>query len=244
MKRWEFDRAVQASALHGIARALLLHLAVLADWPGGKVPPRYSPSLSELAEKSGFSRRAVAMHLNAAEEAGWLVRTRPDVAKARADKDTTVYGLRAPASARHALASAPDAPELVHDMHWASARGAHKPVLTNTKPAAAAAADFVATQTGATDEVAERVVADLVEEKNPRSLIGLLRRLDADGDLADRAKAATERLAAGRIEQELAQLRTGEPCPHGQHGGELPHPSTGQPLCPLCRRIAARKVVA
>ncbi|MER7280366.1 hypothetical protein ABT369_38615 [Dactylosporangium sp. NPDC000244] len=33
----------------------------------------------------------------------------------------------------------------------------------------------------------------------------------------------------------IAELGRSAPCPHGQPGGDQPHPRTGEPLCPLCR---------
>lgn len=38
------------------------------------------------------------------------------------------------------------------------------------------------------------------------------------------------------VADEIAHLRTGPPCEHGDPGGNSPHPVHGTPLCPKCRR--------
>ena len=38
------------------------------------------------------------------------------------------------------------------------------------------------------------------------------------------------------VDTTLRQLRTTSPCELGEPGGAQPHPTTGHPLCPLCRR--------
>lgn len=124
-----------ASKLPAPARLVLLALAVVADWPCGKTPERFTPSLSTLADLTGLSRRTVADHLNIAEADGWVQRYRPLVEKARTDKERTRYRLMvdkasaggALASAPVALASAGGALELVQEAHQASAPVAHKP---------------------------------------------------------------------------------------------------------------------
>ena len=36
----------------------------------------------------------------------------------------------------------------------------------------------------------------------------------------------------------IAAARQGPPCRHGDPGGASPHPVSGEPLCPKCRRAA------
>jgi hypothetical protein len=95
-EQWQFNRALQASKLKAITRALLMHMGVLANWPGGNIPDKYSPSLSKLVEITGFSRRAVQEHLNLAEEQGWIKRSRPTTARALGAGERTSYRLLIP----------------------------------------------------------------------------------------------------------------------------------------------------
>jgi hypothetical protein len=53
-----------------------------------------------LQAATGMSRAAICKHLNAAEEAGWLDRYRPAVAKARAEHARTLYVLAMPGLVR------------------------------------------------------------------------------------------------------------------------------------------------
>jgi hypothetical protein len=96
MEQWQFNRALQASKLKAVTRALLMHMGVLADWPGGVIPDRYSPSLAKLVEITGFSRRAIQEHLNLAEEEGWIKRDRPTTAQALGAGERTTYRLLIP----------------------------------------------------------------------------------------------------------------------------------------------------
>ncbi|MGK5681642.1 helix-turn-helix domain-containing protein [Actinoplanes sp. URMC 104] len=53
--------------------------------------------------------------------------------------------------------------------------------------------------------------------------------------LAQQADARTE--AERAVKDQIARLRETEPdCPHGTAAGASPHPATGEPLCPQCRR--------
>jgi hypothetical protein len=46
--------------------------------------------------------------------------------------------------------------------------------------------------------------------------------------------AASEEQAIARTKS-LKDLEQGEPCEHGVPSGNAPHPTSGKPLCPLCR---------
>ncbi len=252
MKRWDFERAVLRSDLSATARLILLALAVVADWPGGAIPPRFTPSLTTLAEMTGLSRSALAKYLNEIEQTGdqdgWVVRVRPTKERARSDKERTRYQLSVPSSARDALASprgalasAQDGLELVHETDWASAPGGHKPDPSRPLPDRSQAAEQIVIEaTGATAEEATAIARRVENERKPRNLPGLLRRMAADGDLAQfltDQRAATTR---ARNASAIAKAREGPQCEHGEAGGANPHPSSGEPLCPQCRALARR----
>ena len=272
MKRWEFERAVLASDLAPPARLILLALAVLADWPGGVVPARFSPSLTTLAELTGLSRRAVADHLGqierTAERDGWVVRARPTKENARSKKERTRYRLTIPASAPRApelvqevhsssasgaLASAPRAPELVQEVHRASASGAHKPDLprpsqtaAKDQPAGNTPEQIITAATGATPAEAAAIARRIANERQPRSLPGLLRRMATDGDLPQLLTEHRAAVIRASVSDAIAEARRGPKCDHGEPGGNALHPTSGEPLCPQCRmkaRRAALKVV-
>jgi hypothetical protein len=96
MKRWQFDRALLASELPGLTKLVLHTLACKADWPGGRIPEEFSPSLTKIGVLASVSRRAVMTHLNAAEELGWVKRGRPSAAAAISEKECTSYVLCIP----------------------------------------------------------------------------------------------------------------------------------------------------
>lgn len=212
MKRWEFERAVLASDLPAPARLILLTLSVVANWPGGYVPAEYGPSLTGLADRTGLSRRAVAGHLNAVEKTperdGWVVRSRPTKENARSKKERTHYQLSIPASARPALAlvrnagvasargalaSAGDAPELVHEVHRASARGAHNQVIP--KPSSSSSPGPVAriaAELGEEEEEARRIYDRVISERKPKAPGRYIDALIASGDIAQFRGAPTK----------------------------------------------------
>lgn len=268
MKRWEFERAVLGSDLPAPARQILLVLAVLADWPGGVIPARFTPSLSTLQEMTGLSRRALMNHLNAierdAERDGWVVRGRPTKERARAEKERTRYRLAIPARARgalelgqemppsragDALARAVDALELGHEVPPARARGAHKPDPSRPMPDRSQAStpeQIVIDATGATPDEAAAITKRIANERQPRSLPGLLRRMATDGDLTQLLTDQRAAAIRSRVADTIAAARRGPACEHGEAGGASLHPTSGEPLCPQCRtkaRRAALKVV-
>lgn len=266
MKRWEFERAVLGSGLPAPARLILLALAVLADWPGGAIPARFTPSLSTLQEMTGLSRRALMNHLNDIERAekrdGWVVRSRPTKERARSEKERTRYRLVLPARARDALELGQDMPpsragdalarargalELGHEVPPARARGAHKPDPFQTysqtaakQPSPNGPEQIVIDSTGATPDEAAAVTKRVANERNPRSLPGLLRRMATDGDLTQlltEHRAATKKAA---VAQALDAARRGPECEHRVPGGSALHPTTREPICPQCRIHAKR----
>lgn len=68
--------------------------------------------------------------------------------------------------------------------------------------------------------------------------IGLYRVVAEQGGIPWRTLLTEVRAAAKAANAEIVEDRTnfGPPCTHGQPGGGLAHPTTGELLCPLCRR--------
>lgn len=94
--RFEFERAVRSSELAPLSRLLALTVATWADVRTGIIPDRLQPSLTTLEESTGVVRATVRTHLDKLEDGGWLKRTRPSVAAARAVKARTKYKLQIP----------------------------------------------------------------------------------------------------------------------------------------------------
>jgi len=106
--RFEQERRLgKRRDLPGLTRALARWLLEHADFQTGALPPWWS--LSAIAGSFGYSRRAVAKHLNVLESAGDLTRHR-DLRAAVQDHIPTSYSV-------HIQASAPDALGLVHEVH-------------------------------------------------------------------------------------------------------------------------------
>ncbi|MDP8971185.1 MAG: hypothetical protein M3N52_11970 [Actinomycetota bacterium] len=259
MNRWEFEQAVASSGLLPRQRLVLLVLAALADWPGGRVPAKYSPSLSSLAIMCGLGRSTVARALNDVEAARWVSRRRPVSAKALAAHDKTHYRLSIPASLRAGRGLVPQrdgsspttgrgvvpqrdgtSPTVGHSPYQDPSSGSGSTVTAGLPGARGTSPErMVAEATGATDAEAAAIVNRVRNERNPRSLVGLLRTMAIGGDLAG---LLTEQRAAVRlaeVDAKWREIRTGPECEHREPGGLLPHPTTGQPVCPLCRRKGA-----
>lgn len=81
------------SDLAAPARLIMLVLIAAAEVDTAVVPRQFSPSLSQLAAKSGLDRSTVARRLNELEDSGWVKRDRPEVADARANGTPTTYQL-------------------------------------------------------------------------------------------------------------------------------------------------------
>lgn len=105
------------------------------------------------------------------------------------------------------------------------------------RPAHAAAVKIIQQQTDATDAEAAALAAWLDLERRPRNLAGLVRTIPADELTAmlDEKRHRVERTA---VADAIAAARRGPDCPHGERGGASLHPTSGQPLCPLCRATA------
>ena len=119
--RFEYERAVRSSGLPPMSRLLALTIATWADIRTGVIPHRLMPSLSKLEESTGMARGSVRTHLDRLEDNDWLIRNRPPVAAARAEKARTQYRLRIPKGI-----AVPDteASELGQELHPAGADAA------------------------------------------------------------------------------------------------------------------------
>ncbi|ROP33420.1 IclR-like helix-turn-helix domain-containing protein [Couchioplanes caeruleus] len=115
--RWTVEKAVRASRLEPPGRHIILTLLTYVDVKTATIPERFTPSLTELKDATGYARSTVAEWLNTLEGVGWVIRDRPTVADARVRKKRTVYRLAVPAAALDSLtlpAEPPDGP--VSDM--------------------------------------------------------------------------------------------------------------------------------
>lgn len=99
MGRYDDERAILASGLPVISRAILLTLATRVNARSGTIPAEHSPSIGRLARMTGASRASVKRHLRALEAAGWLVRDRPPAELARREHRTTAYTITPPGMA-------------------------------------------------------------------------------------------------------------------------------------------------
>jgi hypothetical protein len=70
------------------------------------------------------------------------------------------------------------------------------------------------------------------------NLAGVVTVAIKNGSFDQRLAALRERVGSSGVAQQLAELRNGPRCPHGDPGGEALHPVSGEPLCPSCRAIA------
>jgi hypothetical protein len=96
---------------------------------------------------------------------------------------------------------------------------------------------MIINRTDATPGEAQAVAIAIARDRKPRNLPGFVRALAVDElttMLADLRRNANDSETAALI----AAAHRGPLCPHGDPGGETPHPTTGKPLCPLCRRAA------
>lgn len=248
--RWEVERAIFGSDLSPQARLLALTLLAMTDVQTCVVPAEYTPSLSRLEQMTGLSRSSVARQLNDLEKVGWVIRKRPAVDKARSEKERTRYRLAVPkasptqglarpdyptmASPTQTPASPTVGPELVPHRHIASPTVGliPDPYQTNNQNSAER---IVSESTGANPEESAAVANRVSNERQPRNLVGLLRRMAADGDLATLLTEHRAAVVKAKVAEQIAEARRKPDCEHGAAGGDQPHPATGQPLCPLCR---------
>lgn len=94
--RYDVERAVEASDLAPIGRHILLVLCGRMMQGSTLIPREHSPSLNRLAAGTGWDRRTIMRHLTELENAGWLIRHRPDPVKARTEHARTSYTVLMP----------------------------------------------------------------------------------------------------------------------------------------------------
>jgi hypothetical protein len=99
-----------------------------------------------------------------------------------------------------------------------------------------AAAATIIDSTDATATEAGQLAAWIDRERRPRNLAGLIRALAKGPDLVAMLADQRERQRKPVVAEQIANARKGPLCEHGEPGGAFRHPTTGQPLCPLCRR--------
>lgn len=94
---------MEASDLAPIGRHIILVLCGRMMQGSTLIPRQFSPSLTKLAEGTGWDRRTIMRHLTGLELAGWLIRHRPDPHLARTQHARTAYTVVMPAQARDGL---------------------------------------------------------------------------------------------------------------------------------------------
>lgn len=209
IEQWQFNRALQASKLKGTTRAVLMHMGVLADWPGGVIPERFSPSLNKLADITGFSRRAVMEHLNIAEQEGWVVRTRPETAKALGENERTGYRLVVPDAALVPRKGGQELPYLGQELPQGRAGGALGVRFGRAAPALPLGQELPSTisssistssSSSATDPVAQIMTAAGVEEEEAKET---LKNMTAGKDIRSPARYVRQVIQEGDLDQYL-----------------------------------------
>lgn len=247
--RWEVERAVCASDLTPQERLIVLTLLTLADQDSATIPDGFTPSLTRIQSMTGQGATTVKRGLNALEQAGWVVRNRPDVARARAEKERTRYALKVPVTrsaqgleTRSAQGLARPKEGLGLGPHRAPGLGpqratSHTALHTdqNQQASPTSPEERVREATGATAAEATAIVKKIREERNPRSLDGFIRHLAASGDLGQYL-TDVRAIAARYADDNDRKLRRGRPpCEHGSFGGNEPHSVTGELRCRACR---------
>lgn len=110
---------------------------------------------------------------------------------------------------------------------------------TEPPPKAAAAAEKLIIEALADDgcsaDEARSIATWLDRERKPRNLAGLVHTVAAAGELPELLARVRRQAERAAVAAALVDAKDGPPCPHGQPGGQTPHPSTGLPLCPVCR---------
>jgi hypothetical protein len=102
----------------------------------------------------------------------------------------------------------------------------------------AAAAALIAKHTDATLDDGLALAEWIDREKKPRNLNAFIAALAKGPDLNQLLEDHRTRIGKHGIAAEIALARKGPACKHREHGGAYIHPTTGKPLCPLCRKEA------
>lgn len=246
--RWEVERAVLTSDLAPQVRLVALALLAMSEASNAVVPAEFTPSLTRIQSMTGQSGATVKRALNELEKGGWVVRRRPDPAKARADKERTRYALKVPKTRpTESLARPTESLEL--GSHRATGLGPHRATSQTALPdlnkqqGDPGPETLVRERTGATAEEAVAIVNRIRNERQPKNLGGFIRHLADAGDL--KQYLADQRAAQVRADARTAneKRKTMPPCEHGEPGGDQPHPTSGEPWCIDCRfRSRARRL--
>lgn len=239
--RWEVERAVLTSDLTPPERLVALALLALAEANNAVVPPQYTPSLTRLQAMTGQSLATVKRALNGLEKAGWVVRKRPDPAKARADKERTRYALKVPKGSRPTESLARPTESLELGSQRATGLGPQRATSQTALPdqykqqGEAGPEALIRERTGATAEEAAAIVNRIRNERQPKNLGGFVRHLADAGDL--KQYLTDQRAAQVRADARTAneKRKTMPPCEHGRPGGDQLHPTSGEPWCIDCR---------
>jgi len=95
---------------------------------------------------------------------------------------------------------------------------------------------------GATDDE-KKIIIERIRKANPHisHLGGYIATMHRNGDLTELLTVLRDAAAAATLQAVLAEARRGPMCEHLVAGGATLHPSTGAPLCPLCRTAGGRQ---
>jgi DNA-binding Lrp family transcriptional regulator len=231
--RWEVERSVLASDLPPTARLVALTLLAFSDNGSPIVSRKHGPSLTALARCTGLGRSTVARELNRLETEGWLKRERPDMASARSVGARTGYtlcpivaspipGLGSPALG---LEVVPERDYLVPERDQGGPTAGPEVVperdtaqTSQTGQQRLRGSQIVIEKTGCTADEAESVLRLIQQERNPRSMVGLVHRIAQDGELDDwlarvRAESsAADKATLGRTPHPFAAGRSAGYC--------------------------------
>lgn len=88
--KWQVNRGVQASNLTPAARLIMFVLSDMANAETGMIPLKQTPSLADLARKTGLGESTVKEQLAVLERLKWVERKRPNASE-RARHASTYY---------------------------------------------------------------------------------------------------------------------------------------------------------
>jgi hypothetical protein len=251
--------AVEASDLPPVARHLMVTLCGRLSGRGmdtGELG-EHSPSLSLLADLTGWKPTPVKKYLGELERLDWLIRVQPPVELQRSKKARTSYTVRIPDEPPDLSALSRPPRDLDNDLSALSrspddhglgrhATGARSPRGHTSDSQAdqtlTRAADAIrAAVPGVTDDEIEAFIAKITPKCRTGNIAGFLAAFPAADIAAQITAMRTERK---RAKQKADQTEIGKfrewarnqpPCGHGQPGGDLTDPA-GIVLCPKCRR--------
>lgn len=96
-RRAELVRQLRTDAkVRGTRRLVMLTLIELMDWERGEIPAQYTPSLTELSDLAGVSRRTIMRSLRDLESGGYVNRERQYIAPDQFGKTRYALGSQWP----------------------------------------------------------------------------------------------------------------------------------------------------